>query len=130
MVAIIVFTSLLLIRQVMAERERQQLLREAQESILNLQRLQSQFVQSERMASLGRLAAGAAHEINNPLTAILGYVDVLTEDKSLAEKQRSMLEKVRDQARRTKTLLRNLLSFARQAPSEKSLLDKIGRAHV
>lgn len=123
MVAIIVFTSLLLIRQVMAERERQQLLREAQESILNLQRLQSQFVQSERMASLGRLAAGAAHEINNPLTAILGYVDVLTEDKSLAEKQRSMLEKVRDQARRTKTLLRNLLSFARQAPSEKSLLD-------
>ncbi len=123
MLAIIVFTSLLLIRQVMAERERQRLLREAQESIVNLQRLQSQFVQSERMASLGQLAAGAAHEINNPLTAILGYVDVLTEDKSLAEKQRSMLEKVRDQARRTKTLLHNLLSFARQAPSEKSLLD-------
>jgi len=123
LLAIVTFTALLLTRQVMAERERQQLLSEARTALENLQRLQSQFVQSERMASLGQLAAGAAHEINNPLTAILGYVDVLTEDPSLGEKQRSMLEKVRDQARRTKTLLSNLLSFARQAPSEKSLLD-------
>lgn len=123
LVAIMAFTALQLIRQVMAERERQQLLLEARGSLENLQRLQSQFVQSERMASLGQLAAGAAHEINNPLTAILGYVDVLTEDPALPEKQRSLVEKVRDQARRTKTLLSNLLSFARQAPSEKSLLD-------
>jgi len=123
LVAIMAFTGLLLTRQVMAERERQQLLVEARNSLENLQRLQSQFVQSERMASLGQLAAGAAHEINNPLTAILGYVDVLTEDPALPEKQRGLVEKVRDQARRTKTLLSNLLSFARQAPSEKSLLD-------
>ncbi len=123
LIAIMAFTALQLIRQVMAERERQQLLLEARGSLENLQRLQSQFVQSERMASLGQLAAGAAHEINNPLTAILGYVDVLTEDPALPEKQRSLVEKVRDQARRTKTLLSNLLSFARQAPSEKSLLD-------
>lgn len=123
LVAIIVFTSLLFVRQLMAERERQQLLQEAQAAVENLRRLQSQFEQSERMASLGQLAAGAAHEINNPLTAILGYTDVLTEDASLGEKQRSMVEKVRDQARRTKTLVHNLLSFARQAPSQKSLLD-------
>lgn len=123
LVAIMVFTALQLIRQVLAERERQQLLVEARGALENLQRLQSQFVQSERMASLGQLAAGAAHEINNPLTAILGYVDVLTEDPALPEKQRTLVEKIRDQARRTKTLLNNLLSFARQAPSEKSLLD-------
>lgn len=123
LVAIMVFTALQLIRQVLAERERQQLLVEARGALENLQRLQSQFVQSERMASLGQLAAGAAHEINNPLTAILGYVDVLTQDPALPEKQRTLVEKIRDQARRTKTLLSNLLSFARQAPSEKSLLD-------
>lgn len=123
LVAIMAFTALLLMRQVLAERERRQLLNDARGSLENLQRLQSQFVQSERMASLGQLAAGAAHEINNPLTAILGYVDVLGEDPALGEKQRSLVEKVRDQARRTKTLLSNLLSFARQAPSEKSLLD-------
>lgn len=123
LVAIMVFTALQLTRQVLAERERQQLLVETRAALENLQRLQSQFVQSERMASLGQLAAGAAHEINNPLTAILGYVDVLTADPALPEKQRSLVEKIRDQARRTKTLLSNLLSFARQAPSEKSLLD-------
>ncbi len=123
MIAIIAFTGLLFARQWLAERERQQLLQGAQEALENLQRLQLQFVQSERMASLGQLAAGAAHEINNPLTAILGYLDLLAEDSSLGERQRSLAEKTREQARRTRTLVHNLLSFARQAPSEKSLLD-------
>jgi two-component system NtrC family sensor kinase len=81
------------------------------------------MVQSEKLVSLGQLAAGAAHEINNPLTAILGYSDLLAEDQALPERARGTATKIRDQARRTKNLVQNLLSFARQAPMERTLLD-------
>ena len=69
------------------------------------------------------MAAGAAHEINNPLAAILGYSDLLADDPTLTEKARATSAKIRDQARRTKTLVGNLLSFARQVPPERALLD-------
>jgi two-component system NtrC family sensor kinase len=94
------------------------LLRASQESIDNLKRLQTQFVQSEKLASIGQLVGGAAHEINNPLTAILGYSELLADDPSVNEKARSLAGKIREQARRTKSLVNNLLSFARQVPSE------------
>ncbi len=123
LVAVVVFTSLLFLRQQSVDRERTRLLRSAQDALANLRRLQTQFVHSEKMASLGQLAAGAAHEINNPLTAILGYTDLLADDHTLSERPRGMVEKIREQARRTKSLLSNLLSFARQTPAEKSLLD-------
>jgi two-component system NtrC family sensor kinase len=99
------------------------LLAQSERSIENLQRLQAQIVQSEKLVSLGQLAAGAAHEINNPLTAILGFSDLLAGDPALPEKARSTASKIRDQARRTKTLVGNLLSFARQVPAERTLLD-------
>ena len=112
------------LRHDLLDRERVQLLRASQESIDNLKRLQMQFVQSEKLASIGQLVGGAAHEINNPLTAILGYSELLADDPSITEKTKSLAEKIRDQARRTKALVNNLLSFARQAPSEqRSTLD-------
>ena len=80
-------------------------------------------MQSEKLVSLGQLAAGAAHEINNPLTAILGYSDLLAEDETLPERTRGTAVKIREQARRTKSLVQNLLSFARQVPTERTLLD-------
>lgn len=123
LVALVPMTFLVFLRQHLVDAERVRLLRASQESIDNLQRLQTQFVQSEKLASLGQLAAGAAHEINNPLTAILGYSDVLVDDASSGEKSRSIAAKIREQARRTKTLVTNLLSFARQVPAERTLLD-------
>ena len=75
-------------------------------------------MQSEKLASIGQLVGGAAHEINNPLTAILGYSELLADDPTVGDKTRSLAEKIREQARRTKTLVNNLLSFARQVPSE------------
>jgi signal transduction histidine kinase len=115
---------LVFLRHELVDAERMRLLRASQESIDNLKRLQMQFVQSEKLASLGQLAAGAAHEINNPLTAILGYSDLVIDDPGASDKSRSLAEKIREQARRTKTLVNNLLSFARQVPSEqRSLLD-------
>lgn len=120
---IIVGTALVFLRQQLVDRERLTLLKTLQDSVENLKRLQMQFVQAEKLASLGQLAAGAAHEINNPLTAILGYADLIQTDTTSSERSRSLSEKIRDQARRTKVLVTNLLSFARQVPVEKQLLD-------
>jgi len=116
--ALIVF-----LRTHLADSDRARLLARSESSIENLQRLQAQMVQSEKLVSLGELAAGAAHEINNPLTAILGYSDLLADDESLPERARATAGKIREQARRTKNLLQNLLSFARQVPAERTLLD-------
>ena len=99
------------------------LLEKSQHSYENLQRLQNQLVQKEKLASLGQLVAGAAHEINNPLTAILGYSELLAANSSLAPEQLSMTKKIAQQARRTRDLVGDLLSFAQQAPSEKTLVD-------
>jgi signal transduction histidine kinase len=115
--------ALVFLRQHLADSERARLLVRAEQSVENLQRLQAQMVQTEKLVSLGQLAAGAAHEINNPLTAILGYSDLLADDAALPEKTRGIAAKIRDQVRRTKTLVSNLLSFARQVPSERTLLD-------
>jgi signal transduction histidine kinase len=114
---------LVFLRQHLADRDRARLLAKAEQSVENLQRLQTQLVHTEKLVSIGQLAAGAAHEINNPLTAILGYSDLLADDATLPEKTRGIASKIRDQARRTKTLVGNLLSFARQVPAERTLLD-------
>jgi signal transduction histidine kinase len=114
---------LVFLRTYLADADRTRLLAQSERSIENLQRLQAQIVQSEKLVSLGQLAAGAAHEINNPLTAILGFSDLLADDHTLPEKARLTASKIRDQARRTKTLVGNLLSFARQVPTERTLLD-------
>ena len=117
------FDALVFWRQSLVNQERQALLRSSEESLENLRRLQNQLVQTEKLSSLGQLAAGAAHEINNPLTAILGFTDVLEADRALAPRYRSLVEKIRAQALRTKSLVTSLLSFARQVPAEKVLLD-------
>jgi signal transduction histidine kinase len=122
-IAAIPLAILVFMRTHFADADRVRLLAEAELSVNNLRRLQTQIVQSEKLASLGQLAAGAAHEINNPLTAILGFSDLLADDPSLSEKARGTAGKIRDQARRTKTLVGNLLSFARQVPVERTLLD-------
>jgi signal transduction histidine kinase len=123
LITLFVGTSLVFYRQHLVYQERTSLVHELWESLENVKRLQTHFVQSEKLASLGQLAAGAAHEINNPLTAILGYADVLTVENLQNTRAHSLGEKIRDQARRTKDLVNNLLSFARQVPAEKQLLD-------
>jgi signal transduction histidine kinase len=114
---------LIFVRNHLADADRARLLVQSEQSLENLKRLQAQLVQTEKLVSLGQLAAGAAHEINNPLAAILGFSDLLADDETLPPKARSTAAKIRDQARRTKTLVGNLLSFARQVPPERTLLD-------
>ncbi len=121
-VAIIVASLLIALRQRLVDRDRLRLLDESRKSIEHLRVFQAQMVQSEKLVSLGQLAAGAAHEINNPLTGVLGYSDLLIDDGSLNDRQRAIAEKIRILARRIKTLVSSLLSFARQVPSEKTEL--------
>jgi signal transduction histidine kinase len=123
LVALFVGTALVFLRQHLVYKERTELVHELWESLENVKRLRTHFVQSEKLASLGQLAAGAAHEINNPLTAILGYADMLIQEHPQNTRPRTLGEKIREQSRRTRDLVTNLLSFARQAPSEKQLLD-------
>jgi signal transduction histidine kinase len=123
LVAMVVVTSLVFLRQRLVDDDRLRLLDQSKEALVNLRRLQAQYVQAEKLASLGQLAAGAAHEINNPLTAILGYSDVLSSDPSTGVRAREIAEKIREQARRTKGVVGKLLTFAQPQPAEVTLLD-------
>ena len=65
------------VRQRLLDRELLRLLTQSRESFANLKRLQAQITESEKLASIGQLVGGAAHELNNPITAMLGYSDLL-----------------------------------------------------
>jgi signal transduction histidine kinase len=120
--SMMVMGAMVFLKQHLLDRELLGLLSASQESFENLRRLQAQLVQSEKLASLGQLVGGAAHELNNPLTAMLGYSDLLSASPLTGE-QRLLAEKIGHQARRTKSLVSSLLSFAKQVPTEKTLLD-------
>jgi two-component system NtrC family sensor kinase len=122
-VTLVLAAVLIFVRQAMVDRDRWRLIEESRESFENLKHYQTQLIQAEKLVSLGQLAAGAAHEINNPLTGILGYSDLLVEDTALGARQKAIADKIRTLARRINTLVTSLLSFARQVPSEKAHLD-------
>ena len=93
-------------------RELIRLVRLTSSSIANLKTVQDQVAHSEKLAALGRLAAGAAHEISNPLTAILGYSELLADIPSLSPDDRKNAEVIRQkvhQAQAAVTSLRNTL---------------------
>jgi len=110
------------LRQYLLDRELLSLLNHSRESFDNLKRLQAQILQSEKLASIGQLVGGAAHELNNPITAMLGYSDML-DGTPLTPEQQTMAAKIGQQVRRTKSLVANLISFAQQTPAVKSPID-------
>ncbi|HDM10536.1 MAG TPA: PAS domain S-box protein [Desulfobacteraceae bacterium] len=88
-----------------------------------LEKARMQLIQSEKLASVGRLAAGVAHELNNPLGGILMYAHLLLEDLQEEEQIKKTLLKVIDQAERCKRIVKGLLDFSRQAEPETKELD-------
>ena len=72
------------------------------------------LLQSEKQASIGRLAAGVAHEINNPLTGVLTFTHMLIQRKDIADDIRSDLKAIAQQTERVRSIIKNLLGFSRQ----------------
>ncbi|MBI3291613.1 MAG: HAMP domain-containing protein [Elusimicrobia bacterium] len=84
----------------------------------NLERLQTQVIQMHRMSALGQVAGGVAHELNNPLTGVLGPAQLLKQQLPLGNPHREMIERIEASALRCRKIVRELLDFARPTKLE------------
>src|SRR6185369_12543414 len=96
-----------------------------------IKRMETQLHHSEKLASLGNLVAGIAHEINNPLTGVLLYASIISEDSRLNPVLKGDLERIIAETQRCAEIVKQLLEFSREAVAHKeaisinTLLDKV-----
>jgi PAS domain S-box-containing protein len=91
--------------------------------VTELKRLEEQLIQAEKLAAMGQMLAGVAHELNNPLTAILGVTELLRDSEGIQDNTKRQLELTHRQARRAARIVQNLLEFSRPAAPQKKALD-------
>ena len=125
LVAMLLLGSFVFLRQYVQDQTLVTLLQKSRQGYEGQKRLQSELVQREKLASLGNLVAGAAHDINHPLTAIMTHAEQLWTKEPLTDEQHALVRKIVNQAGRTRDLVADLLSFAQQSPAEKIPVDVI-----
>jgi signal transduction histidine kinase len=116
-------TILLLLKQDLLSFKLAGYLRDASLAYSNLKRFEDQLVQNEKLASLGKLVARVAHEINRAMTAVGKDVEDLSAQPTADENRQRMTTKIGDSARRTNSLVENMLSFAQEMPLHRASVD-------
>ena len=91
--------------------------------ITERKKMEEQLLINDRLASLGELVSGIAHEMNNPLTSVIGFSDLLVGRKDLPDDVKDDIKLINKEAQRTSNIVRNLLTFARKHPKEKQATD-------
>ncbi len=84
------------------------------QNVSEQRRLQTQLLQSGRLSAVGQLISGVAHELNNPLTSIMGYAELVQRSENVPPPIKADLQKIYEQAERSAHIVRKLLTFARQ----------------
>ncbi len=90
--------------------------------ITERKKMEEQLIINDRLASIGEMVSGIAHELNNPLTSVIGFSDLLM-DKDIPDDMKEDLEVINREAHRTAGIVRNLLTFARKHPQKKQPVD-------
>ena len=117
-IAIVVLGFVVFVRLHLSGREIARLVKMTQSSVRELKSVQARIAQSQKMVALGRLAAGATHEINNPLTAVMGYAELLHEDSSLSAEEVRSANRIKEEVRRAQSAISRFRQVAATVEAE------------
>lgn len=96
-----------------------------EQTLMELRKTEQELVQAGKMSGIGQLAAGVAHEINNPLACISGYIQLMMKDSTMSDQSAEMLNLIMENTARCVLIIENLLNFARPRSVEKVPLDVV-----
>lgn len=120
--AMIFLGTLTFLKLTSMDRELLRLIGLTESSLESLKLVQNQIVESQRMAALGRLAFGATHEISNPLTAILGYAELLRDNPAISQEERRSVKDIQEQVHLAQAAINGMRRFVRvEAEAEKDI---------